>query len=68
VSMDWLTAFTRTRRSFKSVDPSRSAQGRTALSWRYRRLFDDRPLALATIDAFRIWDAPPAMSGIAFCP
>src|SRR6202035_1211522 len=56
-----LTAFTRMRRSFKSVVHVR-ANERTAALLALYTLFDANPL-LATMDAFRITEAPSGSSG-----
>ena len=60
-----LTAFTRMRRSFKSVVHVR-ANDRTAALVALYTLQSGNPL-LATMDAFRMIDAPSAISGSAFC-
>src|SRR5213593_490302 len=60
-----LTAFTRMRRCFKSVVQVRANERTAALVALYT-LLDDRPL-LATMDAFRMNEAPSGISGSAFC-
>jgi hypothetical protein len=60
-----LTAFTRIRRSFKSVVNVR-ANERTAASVAQLTLFAGGPL-LAPMDAFRMIEAPSGSSGSAFC-
>src|SRR5262245_35288492 len=60
-----LTAFTRMRRSFKSVVNVR-ANERTAAFVAQLTLFAGGPL-LAPMDAFRMIEAPSGSSGSAFC-
>src|SRR5260221_2237094 len=60
-----LTAFTRIRRFLKSVVQVRANERTAALVALYT-LFADKPL-LATMDAFRMIDAPSGSSGSAFC-
>ncbi len=60
-----LTAFTRMRRSFKSVVHVR-ANERTAALLALYTLHAGAPL-LATMDAFRMMEAPSGISGRVFC-
>jgi len=60
-----LIAFTRMRRSFKSVVHVR-AKERTAAFVALLILFDENPL-LPTMDAFRMIEPPSGMSKSAFC-
>ena len=60
-----LTAFTRMRRCFRSVVHVRANERTAALVALYT-LLAENPL-LATIDAFRMMEAPSGSSGSAFC-
>jgi len=60
-----LTAFTRIRRSFKSVAIARANERTAAFVALYTLQFGN-PL-LATMDAFKMIEAPSAISRSAFC-